>query len=251
MSTIDEQQREGNGASVDQELELDNDRVDDDIEQPQQLPVEPEQSSRKLFSRIPERFLIRVVVIFGHACFVAFSVLANFIYKWSNDSEGAVWLSLTNEGVFEHLKTMLWPWLLTLFPMDLLARVFVFRNEEGSEQRTWYLRCVSQSSWRGLCMATPVSMLSAMLFISIVFTILLYSGSKLLAVDVTVYMIAIVAGAILRISLMKRKDGVTWAAFAYLLGGMIWFFTYFSYSDDAYEGFWLNPDPYNHTLDSE
>ena len=76
-------------------------------------------------------------------------------------------------------------------------------------------------------------------------------GSKSLAADITIYMIGVIAGVVLRIFLMKREALVSWIAFAYLLGGMIWFFTYFSYSDDIYVGYWFDPNPYNHTTSED
>jgi hypothetical protein len=220
-----------------------------DIEQPH-APVPSDEKPRRR-RWCTEAFWIRTIVIFGHCSFFGVAVLANFIYDWSNDSEGAAWLALTNEGVTQHLKTILWPWLLILLPMDLLSQMYCARNGLETEQCTFYLRCIARSSWLTLCLSTMVAMLSGMLFIAIVFSILLYGGSELLAVDVTVYTVGVIAATLLRLFLMKRKTVVMWAAFIYLLGGTIWFFTYFSYSENVYEGYWFDPDPYNRTSEDE
>jgi hypothetical protein len=220
-----------------------------DLEQPQ-LPVEEEQpNSDKPFFVFSEAFWFRVIALFVHCCFVALSVLTHFIDNWSGDAEATFWIAASSESVFQHLKMMLWPWLLLLFPLDLLARRYVVRSGGVRVPKTWYCRCISKSSWLSLCLATTVAMLSAMLFIAVVYAILYYAGSESLTVDVILFLIAIIGGAFLRLFLMRRETMVMWAAFAYLLGGTIWFFTYFSYknSDDLYTGYWFNPDPYNVT----
>ncbi|KAG7350818.1 hypothetical protein IV203_010178 [Nitzschia inconspicua] len=236
--------------SREEEVATENDALParNDIEQAR-IPVETDENPEKCldFGNI----LKRSIIIFGHMCFIGFAVSANFIYEWSNDSGWTVWFALTNESVIQHLKTISWPWLLILLPMDVLARRVCVRNGLETEQKTWYFRCISKSSWLSLCLATTVAMLSAMLFISILFTISLYSGSKSLAVDITIYMICVIAGIVLRMLFMKREAVMVWAAFIYLQGGVIWFFTYFSYSKDVYEGFWLQPDPYNHTSEGD
>jgi hypothetical protein len=248
MNTTDQQL---DNAESHEDVALDSERVNNDIEQQRSPVLTAKVNQWNFFLRIPGSFWLRAIVVLVHGCFVALSVMTHFFDDWSNDSEGTVWVAGTDESVFQHLKMMLWPWLLLLFPMDFLARVYLLPKGGPREGRTWYCRCIAASSWLSLCLASTIAMLSAMLFITVVYAILYYAGSKSLVVDIILFLAAIIGGAILRIFWLKREAALAWTAFAYLLGGTIWFFTYFSYSDDLYVGYLFNPDPYNNTSEEE
>ena len=97
-------------------------------------------------------------------------------------------------------------------------------------------------------MAEILSMLTAMMIIAVFFAIFFYAGNEELAVDVVIFLVAVVIGVIMRFNLFGRSDtDLAWLAFCYLSIGMIWFFTYFSYSENVYEGYWFNPNLYNIT----
>jgi hypothetical protein len=190
-------------------------------------------------------WMSRIVVISVHIVFMAIAVImeATFVYTWSEESDGVVWISATDQSVVQHLKMMLWPWLLVLFPMDLLARRYWFGRTD-----TFYVKQISKSSWLTLCMAELLGIITAMLIIAIFYAIFYYAGNEALAVDVILFLVAVVIGIVWRLFLLQRSEQfVAWWAFGYLLMALIWFFTYFSYSDDIFDGYWFNPDPYNKT----
>jgi hypothetical protein len=205
MNTIDQQQ--GNDEIYD-EMAFDGVRINNDIEQPQ-LPVDASgENSRTFFHHIPGICWSRAIVLFVHVSFVAVSVMTPFFDDRSNDSKGTFWIAGTDESVFQHLKMVLWPWLLLLFPMDIVARVYLLPKGGARDARTWYCRSVSASSWLSLCLATIVAMLSAMLLIAVVWAIFYYAGSKSLVVDIFLFLVAIIGGAILRIYLLKQEVGM-------------------------------------------
>ena len=91
-------------------------------------------------------------------------------------------------------------------------------------------------------------MLMAMMIIAVFFAIFFYAGNEELVVDVILFLVAVVIGIVMRLFLMARSDTfVAWCSFGYLLAGMIWFFTYFSYSENVYQGYWFNPNLHNIT----
>ena len=235
-----------------------NDRKEDaeevvDLEQPRQSSpgsnygidnVSSNESNSNHFSSY-QVLMSRIIVISVHLAFMAIATLleSSFVFDWSGESNGVAWMSATNQSVVQHLKMMVWPWLLILFPMDAAAR----RCWNG-QTSTFYMRCISKSSWLTLCMAEILSMLTAMMIIAVFFAIFFYAGNEELAVDVVIFLVAVVIGVLLRLRLMRNRDTqLAWLAFCYLLIGMIWFFTYFSYSENVYEGYWFNPNLHNLT----
>ena len=224
-----------------------------DPEQQEQSLTENEHESEEILAddtsagvHLPHQaWLSRIVVIIVHFAFMAVAVLLEsaFVYTWSDESDVVAWMSATNQSVVQHLKMMLWPWLLILFPMDVTTRRFWY-----GRTTTFYLKQISKSSWLTLCMAELLGMLTAMMIIAVFFAIFFYAGNEELVVDVILFLVAVVIGIVMRLFLMARSDTfVAWCSFGYLLAGMIWFFTYFSYSENVYQGYWFNPNLHNIT----
>jgi hypothetical protein len=210
-------------------------------------PSSPQQEEQVLTVR--QNRITTIVVTLLHLLFIGLSLLTHFVNDWTDDSNATIWFSPTDGSVIQHLKMMLWPWLVVLLPMDVITKKLL-QNKKGN---TLYLNQISKSSsWVGVCMVTPISILSAMLFISIVFAMLYYGGSTSPIPDIALFIVAIVGGALLRIYLMAKPiETISWIAFGYLMFGLIWFFTYFSYSEDIYVGYWFNPHPHNLTSEDE
>jgi cation transport ATPase len=251
-----QQHRQGQ-EGYDQENEKKNDDDDnghDDEEDAQQSQSPKQQRCQCHWT------LSRLLIIALHVVFVALTVICEnvFLYTWSDKSQGSVWIASTNHSVIQHLKMMFWPWLLILWPMDLLSKYWYSRryknNENGTTTTTtspppayFYISKINNATWLSLCMSQLVAMATTMIFVSVVWSIFYYSGLESNPADVALFMIGLIPGIVLRLYIMTYPVTVSWWMFVYMLLGMIWIFTYFSYSDNAYEGYWFDPDPYNVT----
>ena len=175
-----------------------------------------------------------------HVAFVTFSILLHFIHEWSNDSKFVAWLAATDESVVQHLKMMLWPWLILLVPLDMLSKVCNHASQGGS---TWYLKRIKKASLLNICQANLAALTCSMLFAAGIFrlyTAIADTTHNLIA-DIVIFVVAVSAGPILRIWLLGRERVAGWLVLFVFAYGLIWFFVYFSYEENAHEGFWLDP----------
>ena len=177
------------------------------------------------------------LVIVVHVIFIAFSVIQHFIYAWSDDSDATAWLARTDESVIQHMKMILWPWLVVLFPFDALNKSAI-RNG-----RTWYLRKLKSTSWLTLCQSHLLALSFAMLFIAGVYRLYtaLADVTDNLPADIVIFCVAVSVAPVLRIYLLGRDQAVGWMISGLFLLVILCLFTYLSYEDNLHEAFWLDP----------
>ena len=226
------QQKESNEKAAEEDTNNHQPQVD--------IDSAPESTCHRLCSQLC--VWPRVLVIGIHIVFIMASGLmeTDLTFAWADEAAGVTWLAATNQSVIQHLKMMLWPWWLILWPMDLLARKYWY-----GRNLTLYQRRISQSTWLSLCLAQPVAMLSAMLFIAVVYAIIHHPASESSEpVAIAMFLVAVIFFPTLRLYWMGNEKVAAWWAFGYLMFGILWFYTYFSYEEDICDGFWFDPhDP--------
>lgn len=165
--------------------------------------------------------------IFASIIAFVISILNHFIYAWSNNSKGIAWFASNSESVLQHLKQVLWPWLLVILPLDLVwagkdVRHSVLDKEEKSQDMVTALT------------ANVASLLSFFVFIYIFFAIFYYANDKKdnLAFSITLFVLAFVLAIMLRYILARRDRVATLVLSSIVLLSTAYFFVQFSYNAD-------------------
>ena len=176
---------------------------------------------------------------------ITLSVLNHFFYELSGESFGVAWFAAVDESVIQHLKMLLFPWVVLIVPLDVcwaalsknLARHGILFPREKK-------KIIKRPTIEVVLSANLASIILSLWAISIIFAIFYYAMGENVIVSIVIFIVCSVLGLVpARLSLINNPRISRWLIITSVFVSILAFFVYTSYvrGEDLLTGYWLDP----------